>query len=136
MSPHEIMKALLAQNQQHFGQVEGTPFTTDPLSPLFGFTAEEDFVKNMKVNQHKLVKLDHATTQFIQSMLLNKKKNLVSAAITYEEVYEKFRLWREKTITSPSHLHLEHWKVLTTVYEVEEERHIFNKNNERFFSYM
>ena len=62
----------------------------------------------MRMNQHKLVELNHATKQFIEAMILNRKQNLVSSFLGYEDLYDKLWLWKEKTTTSPSHLHLGH----------------------------
>ena len=41
LSPSEIIEALINRNIKHFGTADGTPFTTDPLSSIFGYTAED-----------------------------------------------------------------------------------------------
>jgi hypothetical protein len=41
-------KHLLAHHLVHFGQAQGTPFTTPPLSNLVDFTGESDFCQKLR----------------------------------------------------------------------------------------
>ena len=38
--PSEIEKLLMSRNRQHFGQAEGTPFTTSPINADLGYKAD------------------------------------------------------------------------------------------------
>ena len=70
--------------------------------------------------------LDYATKMFLNTMLKQQNGKLGPKYITYQDMISKFHKWPERTTTSPSNLHLGHWKVLTTEYKVDESQDEFN----------
>ena len=58
-------QSFLHKNQQKFGQAQATPFTQDPLSSLFGYDANANFIQEMLQNQEQSVDLNTASDRFI-----------------------------------------------------------------------
>ena len=56
----ELENILYARNQEHFAQaaIDKTPFTTDPLYSLLGFTSNTDFAESLQKGKIDLVGLD------------------------------------------------------------------------------
>ena len=75
---------MLLQNQQHFSQAHATLFTIEPLSKIFGYTADTDFIKDLQQQQDKLNNLDKETKIFISTMLQKRKANdMISEYLSY-----------------------------------------------------
>jgi hypothetical protein len=104
---------LLHRNVQHFGQAHGTPFTVSPLADLLGPHADTPFCNDLLSGI--LPDVPGADPQAIK--LLRKLASLPQAppidhSITAADFEATFSKWRESTSTSPSNVHLGHYRSL------------------------
>ena len=112
--PDDILSNLSTRNQQHFGQAHGTPFTVPPLSTYLGFGGHtwegEEILQG---------EFDTAGYEDNVAALLNHMRQVAEIhtmpsrpTITDEEFVQKLHVWSESTTTSPSGLHLGHYKAM------------------------
>ena len=109
----ELETALLIQNEQHFSQAQGSPFTTEPLSTLLsynGLTKFGDEILEGKANLSAL-NVTRETKLLIQAMQ-RRAPPLPIDRISEQDVAQGYKKWREATTTSPSGRHLGHYKAL------------------------
>ncbi len=113
--PSEIVEHLQKRNQQHFGQAHGTPFTVNPLASDFGFngdTLASDAVLGgtylVDPQQNEAVHLLIEHLQMTQEIL----SLATYPTISFDDFKGKIDAWRESTTTSPSGVHLGHYKAL------------------------
>jgi len=119
--PTDILDALLRRNRTHFGQADGTPFTKPPLSHSFHF----DGVTGPDVQNVLLGMYDPQNVDAPTALLLSKLSKLINSQtlerehikpmpwiMTPAEFRGKIKAWAEKTSTSPSKVHLGHYKAL------------------------
>ena len=111
----ELEKVLHARNKTHFSQAatDRTPFTTDPLYSLLGFTANTSFGDKFRKNDIDLdlLDLDDDVYELLEE-LLPKADDLskISDALPIKEVMSGFRKWNENTTTGGRHLgHYKTW---------------------------
>ena len=109
----EINTALMKRNINHFGQAEldRTPFFQEPLKSDINFTATTASVEQILEGDYTTADLDRIAAMFVQSL---KKQHPLQTAehLTTMEVQQRLKLWTEATTTSPSGLHLGHYKAL------------------------
>ncbi|KAI2497109.1 hypothetical protein MHU86_17370 [Fragilaria crotonensis] len=112
--PTEIVRLLQERNRLHFGQAHGTPFTVSPLADLLGYTGFGEA-------QQQLLRGTFDTTGYEENvqLLLNHLRYAHKAVeenirptIDDGDFCAKLRLWSESTTTSPSGMHLGHYKTL------------------------
>ena len=113
--PKEIEFYLRLRNQRHFGQAEGTPFTTPSMKQKFNWSASTNEAELVLEGNYK----DDELTE-IQRMLLDHMKRSAdtttsSSYLSSDEFDSKMKKWRESTSTSPSGRHLGHYKALVSV---------------------
>jgi hypothetical protein len=109
--PEEIVYYLLTRNRLHFGQAQGTPCTTPSFTRSINWQASTDtseLILHGDFNDDELSDLQALLYQHCQSPHLD----ALSQYITEEEYISKFKSWKEGTSTSPSGLHLGHYKAL------------------------
>jgi len=118
--PQEVMDHLRQRNRTHFGQAQGTPFTVPPLSHDIDFTASTMATELVLEGEYDGGDLSETTRLLIKHMrqceFVNRKPS--TATISDEEFTSKLKLWKESTTTSPSGLHLGHWKALVARHEL------------------
>jgi len=117
--PTEILSQLQQRNQKHFGQAQGTPFTVPPLSDDLGFTSMTPSGQLILNGQYDAAHLDASVQLLIQHLEYNARAEThrCKPSINYEAFEGKLKSWRESTSTSPSGLHLGHYKALLTRHE-------------------
>ncbi len=113
--PSEIVEHLQTRNQQHFGQAHGTPFTVNTLASDFGFNGDTlasdavlggTYLVDPQQNEAVHLLIEHLQmTQEILSLATH-------PTISFEDFKGKIDAWRESTTTSPSGVHLNHYKAL------------------------
>ena len=112
--PTEIVEHLQNRNCQHFGQAHRTPFTVPPLSDTLGYRGDGIGTEQLLSGTYDLT----AYEPHVQLLLahLHRVEAIAKlptrAAISEQEFVSKLKIWSEKTTTSPSGLHLGHYKAM------------------------
>ena len=130
--PSEVLNHLQQRNRKHFSQALGTPFTVPPLSTDFGFTGTGESAQQALSGQY-IYPGENATTAL--RLLLDHLKqtaemeNQASHPTISEDAFSgKLKVWRESTSTSPSGLHLGHYKSLIARHQYSEVDQNDNEN--------
>ena len=111
--PTEIVAQLQIRNRKHFGQAHGTPFTLPPFSTGMGYTGEGPLSEQILNGTAEFPDLSQDIQLFIQHMRRSTEIEASPCCPTIEkECIGKLEVWRESTTTSPSGLHLGHYKSL------------------------
>ncbi|KAI2493806.1 hypothetical protein MHU86_20729 [Fragilaria crotonensis] len=112
--PTEVLRHLQQRNQLHFRQAAGTPFTIPPLSDDLGFCGNGE-------DAEKILDGTYDTTAYAPNVaiLIRHLKQTAEIAsmdayptISEEDYVAKLKVWKESTSTSPSGVHLGHYKTL------------------------
>jgi len=118
-APSEVVEHLRARNRSHFGQAQGTPFTVPPLSQEIDFTASTMTTEMILDGEYSAMDMSETTQLLIKHMrrseFVNHTKSI--STISDKEFCSKLKLWKESTTTSPSGLHLGHWKSLVARHQ-------------------
>jgi exonuclease III len=112
--PSEIVEHLQHRNRQHFGQAQGTPFTIDPLANEMSFCGDSLTADSVLDGTYPTDRHPESVNLLLQHL---KQTHEMASLQTYptvslEEFQGKLRAWRESTTTSPSGMHLGHYKAL------------------------
>jgi hypothetical protein len=110
----EVNERLEVRNKGHFSQSEGTPFTVDPLKRLFGRHANTHAARELSKGYVPVHGILEAASAILQHLAENRLP-AVDVHISPEDLRSGYVRWREKTTTSPSGLHLGHYKTLAQV---------------------
>ncbi len=102
-------EALLPHFQQHFRQAEKTPFNQEPLKSLFGYTGETEFCDKFRKGEADIdgLNVDDDVKTFLHQ-LERKTTNppSIPATLTPAQLIKGFKIWPERTSTSPEGRHL------------------------------
>jgi len=111
--PKDIVYYLLTRNRLHFGQAQGTPLTRPRFTQCLDWAASTETAKLILAGYYEDSKLTD-----LQSLLVKhcakQHPHVLPLLITEKEFTSKLKLWKESTATSPSGLHLGHYKALVT----------------------
>ena len=112
--PTEILQHLQTRNRTHFGQAHGSPFTVSPLIDQLGFRGDGDAADNILRGSYDATGLDDNVALLIQHLQQSEAMEALETrpTISEQEYAGKLRVWRESTSTSPSGMHLGHYKAL------------------------
>ena len=114
--PTEVLNHLQDRNRKHFGQAHGTPFTVMPLSNDMGFGGDGPTGDSILEGEYNFEGLQDNVKTLLAHM---KRVHAISTSdvrptITEDEYRDKLRIWSESTTTSPSGMHLGHYKALVS----------------------
>jgi len=117
--PTEIHQALLTRNHQHFQQAHGTPFTVSPLSHDLSYNGVDGSqTSSILAGTYDSTTLDGATQTILKQIShinsLNLKHPQLTPQISKAQYVSKLKVWKESTTTSPSGVHLGHYKANIT----------------------
>jgi hypothetical protein len=101
--PNEILNEIVAHNKVHFSQAKGCALSCRSLQQVMGPNSLPD-----------LNNLPELERKFIQEMN-SFQTTTIRDEIEFEVWRHKFKTWRETTWTSPSRLHLGHFKSLVVI---------------------
>ena len=112
--PEEILRQLQLRNQNHFGQAHGTPFTIPPLSGHLGFSANTTAAHDILRGAYDTGELSESLSTLIRHLQQTEEmaQHAAQPTITESELAGKLKAWRESTTTSPSGMHLGHYKAM------------------------
>ena len=132
-NPYEVENHIINRNIEHFGQAQGTPFTSDKITKMLGYTGVSQQANNIiqGANIEELIQNMGPGEQKILRQLNNGKNTpTISITITQKEFMTGFRKWRESTSTSPSGRHLGHCKALLRA-ELIDNQPVKNKHKQK-----
>jgi hypothetical protein len=111
--PSMIEDKLLTRNIKHFGQAQGSLFTTSEIQEQFDYkgvtNAVNLFLRGTITTHDNVLETNGARTLFKHLADKNKLPEM-SCNIDITTFTSTLRKWAEKTSTSPSGRHLEHYK--------------------------
>ena len=108
--PDEIAETVQKFNIVHFAQAHGSLLTSSEYQDIWNL---EQF-NNIDINSHSIV-------WKLREMIKQIDVDADKIEIDTEEWKHKFKFWRESTCTSPSGVHLGHFKALTeTIYVIDD----------------
>ena len=112
--PTEVLMHLQQRNRDHFGQAKGSPFTVQPLSDDLGFCGDGPESMSMLNGSYDVSQLEANVALLVQHLKQTSEMAAIEThpTITTEEYVGKLKIWSESTSTSPSGLHLGHYKAL------------------------
>jgi hypothetical protein len=110
--PADIMHYLRLRNRLHFGQAEGTPFTTSPLRELVDWEASTKTSDLILEGDYTSDELTHLESLLLKHCKQTSPLDNIKAEITEEQFVSRMKVWRESTTTSPSGVDLGHYKAL------------------------
>ena len=121
--PSEIVEHLQTRNKAHFGQAQGTPFTTPPLANDLGFCGDKSGAEQILQGRYDSTPFAENVRLLIQHLQITQEIAMDNShpTITDKEFIGKLAVWRESTATSPSGLHLGHYKALIARHEYSEQ---------------
>ena len=113
--PTEVLDLLQSRNRMHFGQAHGTPFTVPPLSTHLGFDGDSSYGNQILNGTYDCSTLNPNVQLLIR--YLQRIHNIIDSSndtimIAADEYRDKLKVWSEATTTSPSGIHLGHFKTL------------------------
>ncbi len=117
--PTEIVSHLQYRNRAHFGQAHGTPFTVLPLSNDLLFEGDGEAADQILIGSHDYPELDSNVWLLLDHLKITAEVASLDTypTITDEELDGKLKVWKETTTTSPSGVHLGHYKALIASHE-------------------
>jgi hypothetical protein len=120
--PTDVVHQLQQRNQEHFGQAHGTPFTIPPLSIDLGFCGDGPASAAMLDGTYDSSTLDSNVALLVQHLKQTDEMAALQThpTISTEEYTSKLKIWTESTSTSPSGLHLGHYKALIARHKYSE----------------
>lgn len=112
--PTEVLYHLQQRNRTHFGQAQGSPFTVAPLVDQLGFCGDGSSTEDILKGEFDTTGLDDNVAMLIQHMQQTEEMAAIESdiPISEQEYIGKLKVWSESTSTSPSGLHLGHYKVM------------------------
>ena len=122
--PSDILFHLQERNKRHFSKAYGTPFTIPPLSVDLGFTGVGDHANAVLQGTYDLSQFED--NEALRLLLDHLKytaeidRMSIRPTISEEELVSKLKIWRESTSTSPSGLHLGHYKAMVARHQFSE----------------
>jgi Reverse transcriptase (RNA-dependent DNA polymerase) len=108
--PDDIAHHMTQHNKKHFSQAKGCPFSDKTLEDIRN-------PWSTILNDPNLPPLEK---QFIH-LLRNLDKPKIEQEITLDDWKKKYKSWKESTSTSPSGMHLGHYKSLLTQHYVQDD---------------
>lgn len=117
--PTEVLFHLQQRNRLHFGQAKGTPFAVPPLSDGLGFQGDGDVGEQILQGTYDTTDLDDNVALLIEHMKQSAEMAALEShpTVTEAEYTQKLKVWKESTSTSPSGLHLGHYKALISKHQ-------------------
>jgi hypothetical protein len=120
---------LLLRNRLYFGQAQGTPFMTDPLSSDLDSAASTPQADEVLAGTYTTNVGILQCTALLQACKATANLDTIPAELTMVGFHGKIKAWKETTSTSPSGSHLGRYKALfgKNKYDRNEEEYMYIK---------
>ena len=122
--PPEVLYVLQERNRVHFGQAHGSaPFTIEPLLGTFGYggcTMAARQVLNGNFDFDMITDTSVSTILKHMKQQNARQRHAIRPEISLSSFISKLKTWREYTATSPSGLHLGHYRSLIARHSYSE----------------
>lgn len=115
----DITKTLHKHNQKHFGQAQGMPPTVPPLSHQLDFEASTATTEMILEGFYDISVLNKTNNLMVQHLKATAKVDTIPHVMNMTNLTGCLKIWNESTTTSPSGLHLGHWKALITKHPIQ-----------------
>eukprot|EP00957_Ditylum_brightwellii_P114179 8704653-Ditylum_brightwellii.AAC.1 len=105
---------LLAHHKRHFIQGYGNPFTIHPLQTLIIENGPTQFLSKLEKTEINVeqIKVSNFTKDILQLLTQNYKDlPQLKYDLTTQQVKQGYKIWSEKTFTSPERRYLSLYKV-------------------------
>ena len=115
--PSEVLEHLQRRNRKHFGQAYGTPFTIEPLVGQFGYSGISATATQVLDGEYTPAEGSDDNVNAILAHMAKKNQQdriKLQSEIQREAFISKLKSWRESTATSPSGLHLGHYRAMVS----------------------
>lgn len=122
--PSEVVEQIQRRNRAHFGQAHGTPLTVPPLESDLGFCGDGpggEAILNGTYDTSSYEDNVKLLIQHLQQVHDVAQHPSYYPTIREEELVGKLKIWKESTTTSPSGLHLGHYKALIARHQYSED---------------
>eukprot|EP00978_Attheya_sp_CCMP212_P039948 scaffold212852_cov28-Attheya_sp.AAC.1 len=109
----ELEDALIPYCKKHFKQADPTLLNQEPLKSLFDYTAKSDFCQEFRDGTADIdsLKVDDDVKIFLHNLAPNElDPPKLSDELTREQLISGFKIWTERTSTSPKGRHLRLYK--------------------------
>jgi hypothetical protein len=112
--PTEILFHLHRRNRKHFGQAQGSPFTISPLAEQLGYCGDGPSAEQILNGTDDTDGMDANVALLLHHLQQSEEMAALDSypTVTEQEYRGKLKVWKESTTTSPSGLHLGHYKAL------------------------
>ena len=124
----KVEETILQRNITHFSQAQGTPFTSKLMSETLGIAGTnaegEDILdpsRDTRILEEELAGGHQATRDILSYLRRMPNRADIDCRLTTKEVASAISNWRESTSTSPSGVHLGHYKALVKWIPDDEE---------------
>ena len=129
-TPEEVETAIRERNRLHFGQADGTPFATPKMKEQLDFMASTKTAELILDGQYEPDDVTSAAAA-LADHLRKAPVPEIAAELSEAAFRGKLKTWPEKTTTSPSGLHLGHWKALVLPHTHSHGEHKTKEARER-----
>jgi hypothetical protein len=122
--PTIIETELITRNILHFGQANDSIFASPLIQSILGYEGTNIIAQNLIFKQQWPEEFNNLP-KYVKEILLKlgdgQQLKAIPNNIAFEEFCNGFRVWKERTTTSPSGRHLGHYKLLLRlpIYDLE-----------------
>jgi hypothetical protein len=118
-----IKNLILNRNIRHFRQAETTPLATPEVIRTIGFGADTDRAEQLLEGTGDPTDItDDEWSRYLLTSMRRHSKEL-KIEITAEKMMNKYKIWKERTSTSPSGRHLGHFHALFRPMKAKDDKY-------------
>ena len=127
-----IEQVLLQRNIRHFRQAENTPLLGQETIAKIGFGASSDYADQIINGNANLDILTDDPMSIKLLKIFGTKRDEIKIEVTKEKMMKAYKIWKERTATSPSGQHLGRFHALIRYFKAtnDQEREILEQKRE------
>ena len=104
-------QTIMSYNQRHFNQAQGSPPTTQPLINILGDGLDIKSQQLLRGTANLPTNIPPLMSQFLRNLKQTHQHD-EPPIFPQDQIIQAFKKWKESTTTSPSGIHLGHYKAL------------------------